>query len=351
MKSIPGIIIFFLFFLHTSLFAQQRCTVYTRDGSDYYKIGFIPPLIDIKFKNHEIPIGGVIYEFEGRPSFYKNKKAQTHPDTTIGEYSCPYTVTQNLIKVIRPIQRVKNGVIYYETSIPGISMTVYVYNEYTGSYVVPGLYQVSSTKKYLPQQFLKITFFREEKEIKEGFIYGDIAFEFIGGYSATFHSSVIQFDPDYRIKISPTNSTCSYKNQTIQLPTASIKIFNEIGKTSLPHHFNLPIQCEAISNGLDNDVHIQLFDALNNSNNSSVLTTASTPSPGSSAPAASGVGIEILKDGSPLPMGTKWKAATLIDGQAAGTVQIPLAARYIQTSATVSPGSVQARATVTLSYP
>ena len=335
-----------LLFFHQSLFAQVSCSV-SSSNKIYYNTLFVPQRTSIIFDPSIIPIGGEIYTLEGY-AYYSNS---TNENTTTGVFKCNKPITENHISVPLSIEAIHNGIYYYSTGIDGIAMSIMFSNRFTSTFIQEGTYSIPEGINYLPQHRFRLKLIKTGKiKKKEGSkISGVFAHEFIGGQSTPNYSSIIKIDPFYDVKIEISQNTCSYSNQTVILPTAQIKSFNKVGQTSGSHHFNLPIQCTANIEESPIDVYIKLIDAINTGNNTSILTSASSAQTGNT-PAASGIGIQILKDGSPLSLNSTWKAARLPAGQPAGTLQIPLEARYIQTNATVSPGSVQARATVTLSY-
>lgn len=344
MRYFLAVIAFFL--LHPPLFAQVQCSV-SSNNKTHYDTQFIPQTTIINFDPSTIPIGGEIYTLEGY-AYYSNA---TVGDKTTGPFICNNYISENYISILPGIVDINNGTYYYSTGIPGIAMSIMFQNKFTSTFVQEGSYSISTSIKSgnLPQHRFRIKLIKTSQKVEKGELFGVFAYEYIGGSSTRQFSSVIRFGAFYTVQINPSQNTCSYADQTVLLPTAQIKYFNTVGQTSGSHHFNLPIQCAATIEGSPVDIYIQLIDAINNGNSTSILTNSSSTQTGNT-PAASGIGIQILKDGSPLSLGSTWKAASLPAGQPAGALQIPLEARYIQTSATVSPGSVQARATVTLSY-
>jgi type 1 fimbria pilin len=62
---------------------------------------------------------------------------------------------------------------------------------------------------------------------------------------------------------------------------------------------------------------------------------------------ASGVGVQLLYNSAPVPLGTRMTIATT---SADGAYDIPLKARYIQTAAQIVPGKADANATFTMTY-
>jgi type 1 fimbria pilin len=141
-----------------------------------------------------------------------------------------------------------------------------------------------------------------------------------------------------------TVATCSVMTNpvNVMLPTLSANTLNAAGTTGGATDFQIQLQCGAGAN-----VHVTLTDATNPGNTTSQLTLTSDSG-------ASGVRLQILKsDGSAVTFGPDSAAAgnpgQWLAGSADSTSAIPLTAQYISTGA-VTPGTVKASATFTLSY-
>jgi type 1 fimbria pilin len=141
-------------------------------------------------------------------------------------------------------------------------------------------------------------------------------------------------------------ATCSISqpNVVVLLPTADTRAFSAgVGAVAAPQAFSLSFSCVTGAKVL-----ITLTDNVNPTNTTSTLrlTTDST---------AKGIGIQVLnKAGTPVLFGPDSAAPGntnqwLIGDSPNGPLQVPLTARYIRTGA-VSPGTVRALATFTLSY-
>jgi type 1 fimbria pilin len=133
-------------------------------------------------------------------------------------------------------------------------------------------------------------------------------------------------------------------NVTVIMPTADTRAFaSGIGAVADPQAFSLALTCTAGATVL-----ITLTDNANPANRSTALQLTSDST-------AQGVGVQILNNsGTPVAFGpdsatpgnlNQWKAGTSPNGQ----LLVPLTARYVRTG-TVSPGTVRALATFTLSY-
>ncbi|MFL9990236.1 fimbrial protein [Paraburkholderia sediminicola] len=141
-----------------------------------------------------------------------------------------------------------------------------------------------------------------------------------------------------------TTRTCSVTTTSVDvpLPQANAGKLSSIGSTTGSTALHLGINCSAGAN-----VKVTLTDASDVSNRSTTLSLA----PGSTA---TGVGLQILFESTPIAFGPDSAAADNQNQWAAGTAKggpmdIPLTAQYIRTG-TVSPGSVKGLATFTMSY-
>ncbi|MGA7812313.1 fimbrial protein [Caballeronia sp.] len=139
-------------------------------------------------------------------------------------------------------------------------------------------------------------------------------------------------------------ATCSVQSPPpITLPTVSTRSLPSVGATASGQAFSLNFTCAAGA-----QVSIVITDAVDPSNRSDTLKLA----PGSTA---KGIGIQIMKPGNTLvqfgPDETGQGVANqwLIGASPNGSLELPLSARYIRTG-TLTPGSVKANATFTMSY-
>jgi type 1 fimbria pilin len=141
-------------------------------------------------------------------------------------------------------------------------------------------------------------------------------------------------------------ATCSVQTETktVELPTPAIRAFAAgVGTVAGRKAFELNFTC---STGAK--VSIVITDAVTPSNRTSTLTL--TPDS-----TVAGIGLQVLKgDGTPVVFGpdevgvgvaNQW----LIGDSPNGALVLPLSAQYIRTG-TVTPGSLRALATFTMSY-
>ncbi|MEM5388443.1 fimbrial protein [Paraburkholderia phymatum] len=156
--------------------------------------------------------------------------------------------------------------------------------------------------------------------------------------------------PDSTVSISNAiqiiSQTCSVTTPSIGVDLGAVPVnqFTTVGSGSKPADFSIGVDCT----GLSTDLHITFTDAANPSNQTNTLPLSSTST-------ASGVGIQILRNGAAVSYGPDSNIAgttNQIDiGPVNGTVTtIPLSARYVQTLSTIRGGAANGSATFTMSY-
>ncbi|SIT50583.1 hypothetical protein BN2476_850016 [Paraburkholderia piptadeniae] len=143
-----------------------------------------------------------------------------------------------------------------------------------------------------------------------------------------------------------TSQTCSVTTPSINVDLGSVPVrkFTTVGSSSDPVNFNIGVDCT----GLTTNLNITFTDAFNPSNRTNTLPLSSTS-------IASGVGIQILRNGAAVSYGPDSNIAGTTNqiaiGQVTGTTTtIPLTARYVQTTSTIRGGSANGAATFTMSY-
>lgn len=143
-----------------------------------------------------------------------------------------------------------------------------------------------------------------------------------------------------------TQATCSVDtpNVAVLMQTADTRAFSAgVGAVATPQSFSLSFSCATGAKVL-----ITLTDSVNPSNRSSALQLSADST-------AQGIGIQILNSaGLPVSFGADSAAPGnpnqwLIGNSPNGVLQVPLTARYVRTG-NVSPGTVKALATFTMSY-
>jgi len=142
------------------------------------------------------------------------------------------------------------------------------------------------------------------------------------------------------------SATCSVQTQTkaVELPTPAVRAFAAgVGAVAGRKAFDLSFTCATGA-----QVSIVITDAVTPSNRTSTLTLA----PDSTV---KGIGLQVLKgDGTPVlfgpdAVGTGVANQWSLGNSPNGILVLPLSAQYIRTG-TVTPGSLRALATFTMSY-
>lgn len=137
----------------------------------------------------------------------------------------------------------------------------------------------------------------------------------------------------------------SQSNQVAILPSVDKIDFSGVGSTvpvSAPFQFSL--DCPSTVS-----LHATMSDGVDPGNTSDVLTLAPEST-------ATGVGVQIFRQGqaTPIAFGPQSPMAGTINqwfvGTGASNYVVPMEARYIQTGDTITPGQVDALATITFSY-
>ncbi|KJV25942.1 hypothetical protein VI06_17920 [Aquitalea magnusonii] len=155
------------------------------------------------------------------------------------------------------------------------------------------------------------------------------------------------------VVVMPTIPTCtvSTPNITVPLLNPSTTTFRGIGSTFGMRQLQIGLACTGGSMGTSTNSYITFTDLNQPGNTSTTLTLAGGTG------AATGLGLQILNNGTPIGYGpdsnapgntNQWKVANIAQG--VSSYLIPLGVRYIQTGSTVTPGTVTGRATFTMSY-
>ncbi|MFV3306719.1 fimbrial protein [Pseudomonas sp. NY15181] len=155
--------------------------------------------------------------------------------------------------------------------------------------------------------------------------------------------------PVYMSATNVTSSTCSVEAGSVSIPvdlaiTSSSKLQGPVGTTDGNASFNIRLNC---STGMN--VYMTLSDANNLGNSSDTLTLSPSPVQ------ATGVGIQVRRNGTPIRFGPDASMAgntnqISLGASPNGVLTIPFTANYIKTATTVRPGEANAVATYTLSY-
>ncbi|MGJ0481628.1 fimbrial protein [Pantoea agglomerans] len=161
----------------------------------------------------------------------------------------------------------------------------------------------------------------------------------------TFYTSATNVGTGWAIGLIGTSTlaqvACSVTNTNINVPMDSVKNidFKGRGTTTSEKSFNIPLSCDA-----GTKVNVTLDAGSSGSYDASigVINLDSSVST-----AASGIGLQILSNSTPVTMGTLMSIGTTAS---AGVFNIPLTARYYQTGSSVKPGTANATATFTMTY-
>ncbi|WP_175715551.1 fimbrial protein [Burkholderia ambifaria] len=154
------------------------------------------------------------------------------------------------------------------------------------------------------------------------------------------------FSGDLQIK-APTCAAAA-QTQNVELGSIPAKKFTGIGTVSELKPFAINLICSGGDENVDAKLYVTLTDNTNPSNTSNTLSLTSDSQ-------AKGVGIQVFKDSMQLGFGpdsaavgnkNQWYAGTTGNG----FFSIPLQARFVQTSQTVTPGPAKGRMTFTISY-
>lgn len=137
-----------------------------------------------------------------------------------------------------------------------------------------------------------------------------------------------------------TSMSCGINSTAISVPMGTVKRKDFKGSGTWPEdtdtrNFNISLNCSA-----GTSVNFQIEGNAQNASQGILSLNGGAES-------ASGVGIQLLHNNSPLPL------STMINTGTAGTegeYSIPLQARYYQTQSTVTPGIANSSATFTLTY-
>lgn len=234
----------------------------------------------------------------------------------------------------------------YPSGIAGIGMKI--------SYIIPAVsfpyisfIPANTISTFNTDVQMNIQFIKTGPITAGGSITGEIA----GWFAEDDTFQVVSMIISGGIIIKPGIPTCTVTTPGISVPMGSVSAssFNGIGTLAgTAQNFNIELSCSGGDVGTTTKMYITLTDQTNPANTTDVLSL--TPSS-----TASGVGVQIFNGTTVVSYGPDSPAAGNINqwfvtetGNA--TVNIPLSARYVQTSSLISSGSAEAVATFTMSY-
>ncbi|KWD75983.1 fimbrial protein [Burkholderia ubonensis] len=316
--------------------AMARCETYTNDGLSYYVThfsGFNPPAFDPS----AFAVGSVIYSYSAYPTVVNKSSSSPYPSLV----SCE----TNTRTYATGIGMQSNNI--YPTSIPNIGIRIL--NDYSSTkFPFFGSYWTTST--WLATQYeIRIELIKTGNITAGGVLSGAFA-----QYRANDANGQLLVEHRFAspVVVQPKVPTCKVSTPAVAVPMTSVHmaLFKGVGTTTTPNPFEIALACSGGLAGTSTNAYVTLTDTTMPGNTSTTLSLTKDSM-------ASGVGIQILKNGTPLGFGpdsaavgntNQWYAGTIAQGQA--NLKIPLSARYVQTGEKVTPGSANARATFTLSY-
>lgn len=147
----------------------------------------------------------------------------------------------------------------------------------------------------------------------------------------------------------PLTPTCRPVSSERTFPLAKVRItdFQGPGSTAGEQEFTINMHCRQ---GSTMRAYVTLSDVTTPTNTSQVLTLTQDST-------ATGIGLQVLKDGSPLYLGphpnsgsAQWYAGQVQASQDWQAFDIPLKVRYVQLQPQINAGSANGRMTFTLDY-
>jgi type 1 fimbria pilin len=241
----------------------------------------------------------------------------------------------------------------YQTPVEGVGVKIQHIEGNTGTistfwpvtFNIPAG-QMSGFNMPYPTRKMKMTFVKTGPITGRGVLAGEYGMWSIAGPGGTLKIGRYLFSGDLQIK-APTCAAAA-QTQNVDLGTIPAKKFTGIGTVSELKPFAINLICSGGDENVDAKLYVTLTDNTNQSNTSNTLSLTSDSQ-------AKGVGIQVFKDSTQLGFGpdsaavgnkNQWYAGTTGNG----FFSIPLQARFVQTSQTVTPGPAKGRMTFTISY-
>lgn len=140
-----------------------------------------------------------------------------------------------------------------------------------------------------------------------------------------------------RVTVAPTTPACTVTQSaiTVNLRNTTIDELTTLGDTSQETAFNLPLRCNSATN-----ISLGFSGNLADSTNAVFSNLSDSTN-------TTGVGVQILKDGTPIPA-TAGNYLNL--GVVNGSLSVPLTARYYALAGKPTPGDVSAVAYASIVY-
>ncbi|WP_427168007.1 fimbrial protein [Citrobacter koseri] len=147
--------------------------------------------------------------------------------------------------------------------------------------------------------------------------------------------------------VSPSCTVLSGKNMNVDIGTIKRSDLNGVGTTAGGKDFNIQLQC---SGGVSESGFANIHTTFSGN-----LATNTTAAQGvlinekSGNAAAKGIGVQVLKDGTPLEFSKKYNIGTL-QTQETRYITLPYRARFYQYASTTSTGEVESHMIFNLTY-
>ncbi len=330
-----------LFLLHACLASNAwsaACVNHTSTGTPYFIAKLAGAEFD-EFHPGDYSVGQDIQTKKGYPSFF-NARDDTPTSTCSSVHILAAGVTHQVSDYT------------YTTSIPGVGVKVYIKGYgYIPLKKGPEFNQSFNRLEWRTSSLeVDITLVKIGDIKESGYLTGTYMRYYEKDSNAT--TAEFMFDPPLQVKLRVP--TCSVATSSIHVPMGTVRASELNGTNSVSARqkdFDIQLQCAGGDPGTSVRAYVTLTDDILSSNRGDVLATQQTGLP-NGAQAATGVGIQVLRNGTPVRFGpassaqgnmNQWLAGTIPQGQR--TFSIPLQARYIQTRDRITPGEVRARAT------
>lgn len=237
----------------------------------------------------------------------------------------------------------------YDTGIPGVAYRV----SSSSMDCSQGLWPISCPYLYYAMGWyprtIKVELIKTGPIPAGGTWSGDIAYTQALSSSGAVTTTFMTYRWSGPLVIVPSNPSCTVSTPNVSVNLGTMSAAGAVGATSNPVDFNLKLSCTAGSTaGASTNVYVTVTDSTNPGNRTNTMKLAS----GSTA---TGVGIQVLWNGTPVTFGAdsstignagQWLAASTTGAD----VTIPLKGRYIKTLSTATAGTANGVATFTIAY-
>ena len=239
----------------------------------------------------------------------------------------------------------------YNTNIPGIGIRLY--REAEDSENFSGYYPYQKNLTPLTQYGLGQGYFVVEiiKTLNNSGSGNLVPGLYSSYYVSGFENKPLLTSTVYGNAITIASSSCEIQgniNKTITLPTVKKSDFNGVGSTQGETTFDIGILCNGGSNNTGVNVESKIglsFDYPAETNTDNVLANTATNAK------ANGVGVQLLMSdqNKVISKGEKLNIGNVNSNQTR-QYNLPMKARYYQSNANISAGTVKAMATITINY-